>query len=566
MSWRSGVAGSIRWKARSSWDDPPPIPGDSIPLLFRQGHLLNPSSILAGGSASADQAYLSKRQFRAFGPRRFSNLLEGDVSFAAWDAMESRLVLCADRMGCHPIYYCFNDSDLFVSWGVEDLLQYCPDPAFNRTSLAAHLSGFLLPADETFYKRIKRVPPGVVATLDAGGLELESYWTPGKVRPLKLSGQPEYCDALRGHLGAVRRDWLGTLTGPAGIALSSGLDSTSVAASFREGDPGLSKRAFSWVHPTLPEADESEGVEQVCKRLGLKLERIEADRFWTLCGPAGLTSPRAGPEVHYYAEGWKETFGRAAYLGHRYLLSGVGGDELFGSISSYPDLLLSGRWTSLAAQLARGRKHAGFGPRYLFRTVLDPLLRNRFAAWDWRRCRLPAWLTDRTRETARQFLQPPLSAGRGDFGRQLRIRWLGNLARNTQVMRVSSLGLDSGVEMIHPFLDRRVVEFAAALTAEHTYEAGTDKMILRRAFKNSLPLATTDRKKKITVEALFHRGFRERETEKVWPLLREMRASEIGLIDEAPLREQYRRYLEEGTAGQGIWHAICVEDWLRRYF
>ena len=123
-----------------------------------------------------------------------------------------------------------------------------------------------------------------------------------------------------------------------------------------------------------------------------------------------------------------------------------------------------------------------------------------------------------------------------------------------------------GLEMIHPLLDRRLVEFAASLPSSQNSYAGKDKMILRRTFRETLPAAIIQRRRKITVESLFHRGFRDRETEKVWPLLREMRCAELGLVDEPCLQDQYRRYLEGGGSGHGIWSAVVVEDWLRRYF
>ncbi len=76
-----------------------------------------------------------------------------------------------------------------------------------------------------------------------------------------------------------------------------------------------------------------------------------------------------------------------------------------------------------------------------------------------------------------------------------------------------------------------------------------NKMLLRRTFRETLPAAIIQRRRKITVESLFHRGFRERETEKVWPLLRDMRSAQLGLVDEASLQDQYRIYLKGGGLG-----------------
>ena len=70
---------------------------------------------------------------------------------------------------------------------------------------------------------------------------------------------------------------------------------------------------------------------------------------------------------------------------------------------------------------------------------------------------------------------------------------------------------------------------------------------------------------KTTPEAIFDRGLRDRERDRVWPLLTRMRSADLGLVDEEKLRETYQRYLA-GEAKHGFWPALTLEDWLRRYF
>ena len=562
MNCRSGTSGQITWQVRDSSEGACDDTSHPIQFLFARGHVLN-KGISAPAAVSAPElsaSYLER------GPREFSRLVEGTLSFALWDGEARRLILSTDRLGLHPIYYYFYRNNLLVSWKVEDLVPHVPDSRVDMMSLSAQVAGFLLPEGRTFYEGIRRVPAGMIVTVDEDGFRLKRYWSLDEVTALRLPDDDAYREALRERLSAVHSDWLRVLPAPAGIALSGGMDSTSVAAVVRELDFRQRIRAFSWLHPGLPEADESEEIREVCRVLDLDLTPIRADQQWTLSDPQGLRTPREGPEAHYYRESWEAIFQEAASRGHSYLFSGVGGDELFGSISAYPDLFLSGRWISLAAQLGRERKDPGFNLRYIFRSTLDPLLRNRFPAWERKRTRLPAGLTKNTRERVRGLLPPPLRARRGDLGRRLRIRWLQNLARNTLLLRISRIAGRFEMVMIHPLLDRRIVEFAASLSATHNSCAGKDKLVLRRAFEGILPAPVLQRKRKITVESLFHRGFRERETEKIWPLLRDMRAAELGLVDQASLQDQYRLYLKGEGHGLGIWNAVSVEDWLRRYF
>ena len=565
LSWRSGISGQIKWRVRSLSEGDRPVSSRRFEFLFARGHALNEDIPPSGSDPGSGYAGLETLCLR-HPPRQLATLLEGDLSFSLWDSESKRLILSTDRLGLHPIYYCCSGSELFVSWELEDLLQHHPDSRVDMTSLSARVAGFLLPEGRTCYDGIRRVPAGMIVTVDEGGFRLKRYWSLEEVPELRLPDDGAYVEALGECLSSVHRDWLRVLPVPMGITLSGGLDSTSVAAALRKIDSSRSIRAFSWVHPGLPEADESEGIGDACRALDLELTRIEADRYWTLSDPRGLWTSRRGPEAHYYRESWEATFQTATSQDYGYLLSGVGGDELFGGISSYPDLFLSGRWISLVRQLNRERKEPGFGPRYIFRSMLDPWLRNRFPAWERKRMRLPAWLTEATRQETHQLRLPPLPSRSGDFGRQVRIRFLQNLARNTQVLEVSRMAGCFGLKMIHPLLDRRLVEFAASLPSSQNSNAGKDKMILRKTFRETLPAAIIQRRRKITVESLFHRGFRERETEKVWPLLRGMRSAELGLVDEPSLQDHYRQYLEGGGSGHGIWNAIVVEDWLRRYF
>ncbi len=84
--------------------------------------------------------------------------------------------------------------------------------------------------------------------------------------------------------------------------------------------------------------------------------------------------------------------------------------------------------------------------------------------------------------------------------------------------------------------------------------------------KDFLPSSIINRRSKIYLGAVSHRGLRERETAKVWALMTNMRAAEMGFVDEARLREEYQRYLDGKTRSTLFWHTLTLEAWLRLYF
>jgi hypothetical protein len=109
-------------------------------------------------------------------------------------------------------------------------------------------------------------------------------------------------------------------------------------------------------------------------------------------------------------------------------------------------------------------------------------------------------------------------------------------------------------------------EFAASLPTTQTFRAGQRKVIVRNAMRDTLPDEIVDMWGKITPETISERGLREREVGKVWALLSGMRAADLGLVDEAALRETYQRYLDGKTSNALFWYTLTLEDWLRRYF
>lgn len=202
------------------------------------------------------------------------------------------------------------------------------------------------------------------------------------------------------------------------------MDSTSVAAALRKVAPQSELTALRWIAPELPEADESRFSQAVRRRLGYADVIVWADRHWPMKNGSGIRTLRGSPFLGFYTELWDASFQAAREHGVRYLFSGVSGDNLFGgSIGAYADLLLTGRWRSLAAgirghlerwetsaaQVVRSRVLAPVAKTYL------PFLRRRA---------IPAlpWIGERHREA---YVGPLLEYPRGLLpGRQRRLQLL----------------------------------------------------------------------------------------------------------------------------------------------
>ncbi|HSG40437.1 MAG TPA: asparagine synthase C-terminal domain-containing protein [Thermoanaerobaculia bacterium] len=378
---------------------------------------------------------------------------------------------------------------------------------------------------------------------------------------MNLPDDDAYADAFREIFARILTGY--PTSEPVGITLTSGMDSTTVAAMLRLSSPNLQMTAFSWVAPEIPKSDEGPATALVAERLECPMVPIYADQHWPLRREPSIRPSRASPAFLYYTDLWEETFDTVRDQGIRHLFSGVSGDHLFGgNVYSYADLLLTGRWTRLMRDL---QFHLGFtqiGARGILRKmILGPLVRSVLInSKPW-----PAvpWLNPQY-ETLRQH---PVSGPRNLLpGRRQRLDLLRDPLLPQVICLINELAEKHGITVLHPLLDHRLIEFAASLPTEQTFSAGVRKVILRRAMRGLLPDSTLDRREKIYPNGIAERGLRERETAKAWALMTNMRAAEMGFVNEARLREEYQRYLDGKTQSALFWHTLTLEAWLRLYF
>jgi asparagine synthase (glutamine-hydrolysing) len=122
-----------------------------------------------------------------------------------------------------------------------------------------------------------------------------------------------------------------------------------------------------------------------------------------------------------------------------------------------------------------------------------------------------------------------------------------------------------GVEVRHPLLDRRLIEWAMMTPPHLQGEEGCVKAPLRRALADLMPPAITQRSDKGNYLAYWDLGVRDQERPRIEKLLDRPLAGELGYLDARRLRSAYQDY----CAGKPIhraslWNALTLEKWLRR--
>ncbi|MFZ5624936.1 MAG: asparagine synthase-related protein [Gemmatimonadota bacterium] len=442
-------------------------------------------------------------------PRR----LLGDFAFALWDARDRSLFCARDGMGMRVLFCQRSGDRVAVATTAHALALLSPRrPRLNEQKVADFLVLLQTP-EATFFEGIERLTPGHTLTASEGAMRVERFWSPEPRSHLGRRSDREYVEGFIDVFGQAVRARLRS-TGPMGIMLSGGLDSSSVAAMAAEalGEEDGRLRAFhaaprpgfdGRVHRGMV-ADESGDVQAIARlhpNIDLCVRRADGQTpfhdietsFLRVGGPA--RNPTNLP--------WFDSiYATAGAEGVRVLLAGHKGN---GTISydgsrSLRDAARQGQWGYLWREvLARGRASRRGRHAVLRDDVLLPLLPLSLAA-----------LADRLRGKPKPSIMAcTVSAIRPEFAKAMRVeertraarrdhlsmRHLSGLDLRIVILQGSADALDAysgyrprfGIETRDPTADLRVVEYCLAIPPSQYFHDGVDRWLVRRAMEGRLP-------------------------------------------------------------------------------
>jgi asparagine synthase (glutamine-hydrolysing) len=506
--------------------------------------------------------------------------LEGMFAFAVWDERERKLFAARDRLGVKPFFFFERDGRFTFASEVHALYELAPPSAdqIDPVALDFYLGFGYLPPDRCLLAGIRKLPPAHKLVWNASGLKIERYWE------LRFDPDPrmgvdqalEEWDEIFG--AAVARRLRSDV--PLGCFLSGGIDSGLVTAVAAE-------RSDQPIHTF------SVGFGQGGVSDERPLARLVAERYGTVHTELGVDPMDRAvlPDLlRHVGEPFADVgclpmfqISRAARQHITVALSGDGGDESFGGYASVmaadaaervrrvlpaplrKALAATARLPGLARipTVARGR-------RFLESFVDAPLVRQFGFGEHW----TPAH---------RARLYPGDGHGRFDPGKvdaivasympadtvglcdaqQHLVTDLGLRLPGDFLTKVDVASSAASLEVRSPFLDQRVVEWAARLPIEVKLAGGRSKGLLRRHAEKRLPKALVDAPK---------RGFapdvgswlRGEWSEWVRHLVHDSRTVEAGLFDGAVLRDLADAHLTSRERhGQRLWIYMCFEIWWR---
>lgn len=427
----------------------------------------------------------------------------GIFAFAIWDHRRRRLVLARDRMGVKPLYYVQIGAKLAFASEVKALLTL-PEVSrvLDHVAAAQYFRLGFVPAPNTLFEGIRKIPAGWRLIAEKGRVELQRYWDWEFKQPAHVWTFEESRDRLRDVLReSVSSQMVSDVA--LGAFLSGGVDSTGIVAFMQEVSTTPVQTFSIGFDREHAYHNEAPFAEAAAKALGTKHETL-------------IVRPNVVDLLPELIEKLDEPLTDTSFilsylvsdLAHRHVkvaLSGLGGDELFGGYRRYLSAFL-GKTVSWIPPSLRGvlgkqleqRLGADRG------SVLGNL--KRYGKALGRTLHLPMgeqYLGLLSILSAEQVALLLKCQGGEDPGRELidlyerapaidpidRLAYVDakTVLPESLLLLSDKMGMAASLEVRVPFLDNRVVDFVGQIPSRYRMRGFQLKRLLKASLKGVVP-------------------------------------------------------------------------------
>lgn len=426
----------------------------------------------------------------------------GMFAFALWDVAHRKLFVARDHLGIKPLYYWQGGGNLVFGSELKCLLAHSQPPReINLAALDQFLTLEYIPSPRTIFHEIEKLLPGHWLVFESGQIKVQQYWDVlPKETPRDETSCAEMLEALIDD--AVRMQLMSDV--PLGAFLSGGIDSsTVVAAMSRSSNTAVKTFSIGFDDATYNELPYARSVAQ----------RYQTDHYEEILSPdiAGTAQRLIGHLDEPFGDfSIFPTFlvSEVARRKVKVVLSGDGGDEIFGGYDTYvaqgwdryyrrlPSTIRQGLMPSLMARVPPRPEKKGLvnkTKRFVEGAALPASLQH------------TRWMLFMNKRDKVALYRPDMAAAlNGDSAQAVLegyfAKWAGadELAQQQYVdiktylvddilTKVDRMSMAVSLEARVPLLDFRIVELAVNLPAAMKLHRGETKRILRRAMESRLP-------------------------------------------------------------------------------
>lgn len=508
------------------------------------------------------------------------NDLNGMFAFALWDKEKEELFLARDRFGKKPLYYAELPSVFLFGSEPKSLLAF---PNFPRTLNDEALTKYFLyeyvPAPQTPYVAMKKLPPGYSLRATNSRTELRRWWRP-------VPPDPQYAPRagvslttqFDAHLRAAITDRM-VADVPVGLLLSGGIDSTTIGWHMRRHTENLHSFSVGFTEKTF---DESSYAAAAAKALGTTHHVVP---FSLDCFHETLARMRQDLD---------EPLGDASFLPTlavsleakkhvTVVLDGDGADELLIGYDTFPAYQASRFFEQLPTFLqdaatrvanALPTRYTNFSLDFKLKSFLRGMpfpgaVRNQVWLGSFHDKELSTLLTSRFHEHLATLYQPVANLER-EFQHlppleQLSAVYLFTYLTEDILLKIDRATMFASLEARTPYLDPRLVSFVLQLPFRERYRGWQGKRILKESMRGRIPEPILRRPKKGFGVPIGHwlRG-------PLKPLLLETLATEKMAASGVLEPTEVRRLMDEHLSGRAdhrkkLWTLMAFQWWSERW-
>lgn len=513
--------------------------------------------------------------------------LRGMFAFAIWDAQNNRLFCARDRLGIKPFYYAIAGNRFAFASEIKALFELRDFKArLNRSALPEFFAFGYLSAHETLYKNVYKLLPGHHLSLDLAvenaKPQITQYWDLEYSLPEHPLREADYVSQFSELFRETVRTHLMSDV-PLGVFLSGGLDSSAIAVEMAS----LKKEPIQTFSVGYAENQYSElpYARAVARHIGAEYNEV-------ILGPEDFFSSL--PRLIWHEDEplvWPSSVAlffvsSLAREKVKVVLTGEGGDELFAGYLKYRVAL----WN-----LRGGPLYRRFVPRFVQQTVRKALSSGFGPDWALRKLRhsflyhpdsFEQIYFDNFYAAFPQHEQPLLFAG--ELNNELRdvnayansmqyfpANGLNGNALNELLymdiktflvellMKQDQMSMAASIESRVPFLDHKVVEFAAALPPRYKLRFSSGKYLLRKAMARKLPPEVLQRNKK-GFPTPIRPWLRNQLFERLSAILTDGRLAQRRLIEPSYVQHLLSAHRQgNSSATEGCWRLLNFELWCR---
>lgn len=503
----------------------------------------------------------------------------GMFAFAAYDRENKLLYLARDRMGEKPLFYGWQKGTFLFGSELKALVQH---PSFEKKidpdSLRDFFAYSYVPTPKSIFLNTYKLTPGQYLVLDtvSEGSVLEEYWSLDEVTKMRRSFSGSFEDAVTEGEKLLRQTITQQMISdvPLGAFLSGGIDSSLVVSLMQKVSPEPVKTF------TIGFNEKGYNEAEYAKKVADHLKTDHTELY--ISSKDALNAIPLIPRI--YDEPMSDSSQIPTFLVSQLTkkhvtvsLSGDGGDEIFGGYNRYflaPSLkkkfdLLPIQARELISKLIH-KMHPAIWEKLTPITAdkaykIATVLRERDGFNLYNRL-ITHWADESPVKDRQDYQKYSFSSLCESYEEKMMFLDTKTYLVDDILAKVDRAGMAVSLETRIPFLDHRIVEFAASLPLDFKIKDGKGKALLREILFKHVPKDMIERPKMgfgVPIEHWLRHELKD------WAedLLSLTKLERTGLLDTAIIRKKWKAHLSGNSNWQyHLWDVLVFQMWYEEYF